>query len=63
MGMKWIIRVRNLLASTIIIAYTIFIQTRNRLQCLFEIDQFISFSLELMIGTLMASNIEDGGKY
>ena len=35
----------------------------NRLQCLFEIDQFISFSLELMIGTLMASNIEDGGKY
>ena len=56
MGMKWIIRVRNLLASSIII-------TRNRLQCLFEIDQFISFSLELMIGTLMASNIEDGGKY
>ena len=57
MGMKWIIRVRNLLASSIIIT------TRNRLQCLFEIDQFISFSLELMIGTLMASNIEDGGKY
>ena len=61
MGMKWIIRVRNLLASTIIITYII--QTRNRLQCLLEIDQFISFSLELMIGTLMASNIEDGGKY
>ena len=64
MGMKWIIRVRNLLASTILITYNIhIIQTRNRLQCLFEIDQFISFSLELMIGTLMASNIEDGGKY
>ena len=58
MEMKWIIRVRNLLASSIIITYTI-----HRLQCLFEIDQFISFSLELMIGTLMASNIEDGGKY
>ena len=35
----------------------------NWLQCLFIIDQSIHFSSELMIGTLMASNIEDGGKY